>query len=232
MKINAILTGSTGMVGKGVLLECLQSPKIEKVLVINRKPVGISHSKLTEIIHSDFFDLGKITKELSGYNTCFFCLGVSSAGMSEKDYSHYTYDLTLNFAKLLKDLNPGMTFCYVSGAGTDSSEKGRSMWARVKGKTENALLSLGFKDAYMFRPGFIKAMKGVKSRTALYNVLYVIFTPIFPLIMAFPKIATTSEALSRAMIHVASEGYRKKVLESLDINEIVKSKAGNNLTSL
>jgi uncharacterized protein YbjT (DUF2867 family) len=224
MKIKAIITGSTGMVGKGVLLECLQSSIVESVLVINRSPLGLSHTKIREIIHKDLFDLGPIKEELSGYNACFFCLGVTSAGMSENDYRHVTYDLTLNMARVLKEHNPDMIFCYISGAGTDTSEKGRIMWARVKGKTENDLLALGFKDAYMFRPGFIRPMKGVKSRTVLYNALYVVLKPLFPLIMCFPKFATTSEKLSKAMIMVASEGFGKKVLESSDINEIVGSR--------
>jgi hypothetical protein len=224
MKIKAIITGSTGMIGKGVVLECLQSSLVEAILVINRKSLGINHPKLREIIHHDFFDLSVLDSELTGFNTCFFCLGVSSAGMSEKDYYHFTYELTLNFARTVKKLNPEMTFCYISGAGTDSSEKGRTMWARVKGKTENALLTLGFKDSYMFRPGFIRPVKGVRSRTPLYNSLYVILSPVFPLIMRFPKFATRSETLSKAMILVASGGYEKKVLESLDINEIVRSR--------
>jgi uncharacterized protein YbjT (DUF2867 family) len=221
MKINAIITGSTGMVGKGVLLECLSSPDVDSVLVINRSSLGLSHPKLTEIIHQDFFDLSSLSKDLTGYNACFFCLGVSSASMTEKEYHHLTYDLTLNFAKTIKELNPEMTFCYISGAGTDSTEKGISMWARVKGRTENALLAMGFKDAYMFRPGFIRPMKGVKSKTALYNAFYFVLSPLFPLIMKLPKYATSSETLSKAMIRVAANGYGKKVLESMDINEIV-----------
>jgi len=209
------------MVGKGVLMECLQSPQVESLLVINRQSLGLSHSKIKEIIHQDFFNLTAIRAELSGYNTCFFCLGVSSAGMSESDYSHVTYDLTLNFARTVQELNPGMTFCYISGAGTDSSEKGRMRWARVKGKTENALLAIGFKDAYMFRPGFIQPLKGIKSKTALYNAIYIVIKPLYPLLKAFPKFVTNTETLSRAMIHVAVWGYEKKVLESSDINELV-----------
>ncbi len=220
MNIKAIITGSTGMVGKGVLLECLQSPLVDAVLVINRSSLGMSHPKLREILHGDFFNLGSIRNELAGFNACFFCLGVTSAGMAEKDYRRLTYDLTLNVAINLRELNPGMTFCYISGAGTDGSEKGKVMWARVKGKTENDLLGLGFKDAYMFRPGFIRPGKGIRSKTPLYNALYVLLSPLFPLIMKFPKYATSSETLSRAMIQVASEGYEKKVLESIDINEI------------
>jgi uncharacterized protein YbjT (DUF2867 family) len=220
MTIRAIITGSTGMVGKGVLLECLQSPQVEAVLVINRSPLGMSHPKLREVLHSDFFNLASIRDALTGYNACFFCLGVTAAGMAKKEYHRLTYDLTLNVAVTLKELNPGMTFCYISGAGTDGSEKGKVMWATVKGKTENTLLGLGFKDAYMFRPGFIRPIKGVRSKTSLYNALYVILSPLFPLIMKFPKYATSSETLSKAMIKVVSEGYEKKVLESIDINEI------------
>jgi len=211
------------MVGKGVLLECLKSPLVNSVLAINRQSLGLSHPKLKEVVHKDFFNLTAIKAELSGYNACFFCLGLSSAGVSAAEYQHITYDLTLNFAKTLLELNKEMTFCYISGAGTDSTEKGRIKWARVKGKTENDLLALGFKDAYMFRPGFIRPMKGVKSKTALYNALYVVLSPLFPLIMAFPRFATRSETLSKAMIHVADQGWEKKVLESLDINGIVTS---------
>lgn len=223
MKIKAIITGSTGMVGKGVLLECLSSPNVDSVLIINRSSLGLSHPKLTEIIHQDFYDLSSLSKDLTDYNACFFCLGVSSATMTEKEYHHLTHDLTLNVAATLKALNPGMTFCYVSGAGTDGSENGKVMWARVKGRTENALLAMGFKDAYMFRPGFIRPGKGIRSKTTLYNALYVILSPLFPLIMKFPKYATSSETLSKAMIQVASEGYEKKVLESIDINELGRS---------
>ncbi len=169
MKIKAILTGATGMVGEGVLRECLQHPDVEQVLVINRKPGGVTSEasarpKLREIIHTDFFDLTPIETELVGYNACFFCLGVSSVGMKEADYKRLTYDLTLHAAQLLARLNPDMMFCYVSGAGTDSTAQGRSMWARVKGATENALLQLPFRKAYMFRPGFLKPTEGSKKR--------------------------------------------------------------------
>ena len=169
MKIRAIITGVTGMVGEGVLHECLLHPAVESVLVINRKPCGIKHQKLIEIIHQDFFDLSPIDNHLTGYNACYFCAGVSSVGIKEEEYKHITYDLTLNFAKTLLKLNSEMTFCYVSGVGTDSTEKGRSMWARVKGKTENDLLKLGFKDAYMFRPGYIQPTKGLKNTYKIYE---------------------------------------------------------------
>ena len=152
MKIKTIVFGATGMVGEGVLHECLKHPDIESVLVINRKPCGVEHAKLTQVIHPDFFNISSIETQFSGYNACYFCMGVSAMGMKEQDYRHVTYDLTMNIATTLAKLNPDMTFCYVSGTGTDSSEKGRSMWARIKGKTENDLLKLPFKAAYMFRP--------------------------------------------------------------------------------
>ncbi|SDL25685.1 hypothetical protein SAMN05421823_10531 [Catalinimonas alkaloidigena] len=221
--MKAIITGSTGMVGKGVLLECLASPQVEAVLVINRQSIGLTHPKLTEIVHQDFFNLSPIAAQLAGYDACFFCLGVSSAGMSEEAYRKITYDLTLQVAKTLLDLNADMTFCYVSGAGTDSTEQGRTMWARVKGKTENDLLALPFRQAYMFRPGFIEARKGVSSRTPLYNRLYQVIRPLVPLLRKFPKYATSTIILGQAMLHVAQHGYAKQVLESLDINEVGKA---------
>ena len=218
MKLKVIITGSTGMVGKGVLLECIDSPEVEQILVINRSPVGITHPKLKEIIHKDFFDWSGIREQLNGYNACFFCMGVSSVGMNEADYRRMTYDLTLGFAKELLAKNNGMTFCYVSGAGTDSTEQGRMMWARVKGKTENDLLALGFKDSYMFRPGFIQPMRGIKSKTALYQGIYNIISPLYGLLRRLPKYVTTTVVIGKAMIRVAMDGCDKKVLESVDIN--------------
>ena len=218
MKLNVIITGSTGMVGKGVLLECIDSPEVEQILVINRSPVGITHAKLKEIIHKDFFNWNDVREHLGGYNACFFCMGVSSVGMNEADYRRMTYDLTLGFAKEVLALNDGMTFCYVSGAGTDSTEQGRMMWARVKGKTENDLLALGFKDSYMFRPGFIQPMRGIKSKTALYQGIYNIISPLYGLLRRLPKYVTTTVVIGKAMIRVAMDGYDKKVLESIDIN--------------
>jgi len=218
MKLNVIITGSTGMVGKGVLLECLDNMEVETVLIINRSSVGISHPKLKEIIHKDFFDWSAIRSQLGGYNACYFCLGVSSVGMKAPDYTRMTYDLTLGFAREILPLNPEMTFCYVSGAGTDSSEKGRSMWARVKGKTENDLLALGFKAAYMFRPGFIQPMKGIKSKTPLYQGIYNVISPLYGLLRRMPRFVTTTVILGKAMIGVALHGYKTNVLESLDIN--------------
>ncbi len=222
MKIKPIITGTTGMVGKGVLLECLESDEVEAVLVINRKPLGMQHPKLKEIVHTDFFDLSSIAEEMKGYDSCFFCLGVSSAGMPEKKYTRLTYDLTFAFAKTFIEQNPGSVFCYVSGTGTDSTEKGRVMWARVKGRTENALLAMHFKAAYMFRPGFIEPMKGITSSTRLYRNLYIVLRPFFPVFRAMPKFATDTVRVGKAMIGVAVRGYNKKHLECQDINNLAK----------
>ena len=208
------------MVGKGVLLECLESSLVESVLVVNRKPIDTKHDKLKEIIHSDFFDLSAVESELTGYNACFFCLGVSSTGLSEQDYYRLTYDLTLKFAKTVSGLNKDMTFCFVSGAGADSTEKGRSMWARVKGKTENALLKLPFKTAFMFRPAYIQPMKGVKSKTRLYQIVYDIFGFLYPLWkVLLPKSVTTTELLGLAMIKAVSRGYEHQILKTKQINQ-------------
>jgi nucleoside-diphosphate-sugar epimerase len=214
MKIKAIITGATGMVGEGVLHECLLHPEVESVLVINRKPCGVNHTKLKEIIHKDFFDLPPIENQPAGYNACYFCAGVSSVGKKEDEYRHITYDLTLNFANFLVKLNRDMTFCYVSGVGTDSTEKGRIMWARVKGKTENDLLKLPFKAAYMFRPGFIKPTQGLKNAYKSYKF----FTPFYPIFRKlFPKYVVTLEEIGLAMINVTLVGSDKKVLECKDI---------------
>lgn len=221
MKINAIITGATGMIGKGVLLECLRSDEVESVLAINRRPVGLEHPKLREIIHDDFSDISAVKNELAGYNACFYCLGISSAGLSEHEYHKITYDLTIGFAAAALERNPDMCFCYISGAGTDTKEKSRMMWSRVKGKTENALLAMRFRSAYMFRPGFIIPLKGIRSRTALYNSLYTLMKPFYSLLKKLPKYVTDTEKLGRAMIYVASNGHESKILESIDINRIV-----------
>ena len=214
MKIKAIITGTTGMVGEGVLHECLQHPDVELVLLINRKPCGVKNEKLKEIIRKDFLDLSTIEDQLAGYNACYFCAGVSSIGKKEEEYKHITYDLTMNFANILVKLNPDMTFCYISGVGTDSSETGRSMWARVKGKTENDLLKLGFKDAYMFRPGYIQPTKGLKNAYKIYKL----FTPFYPILKRiFPKYVVSLEEIGNAMINVTLFGSDKKVLECKDI---------------
>ena len=196
MKIKAIITGATGMVGEGVLIECLQSPDVEQVLVINRRPCGVSHPKLKEIIHTDFFDFSSIAAQLKGYNACFFCLGVSSVGMNEKDYTHFTYDLTMHVAGTLAPPNPDMTFIYVSGASTDSTQKGSLMWARVKGKTENDLMKLPFKKVYAFRPGFMVPTPGAKNTLKPYKY----FSWLFPLLLRFPKYVSTLAQVGQAMI--------------------------------
>jgi uncharacterized protein YbjT (DUF2867 family) len=218
--VNVVLFGATGMVGQGVLRECLLDPEVESVLVIGRSATGQRHEKLREIVHEDFFDFSAIEPELAGLDACFFCLGVSSAGMTEESYRRVTYDIALAAAQTLVRLNPGMTFIFVSGAGTDSTERGRVMWARVKGETENALLRLPFKAAYMFRPGFIQPLHEIKSKTKLYQAFYTIARPIFPLLKAFPKYVTTTEQLGRAMIKVARRGAPKPILESVDINRL------------
>jgi len=218
-KINVIITGSTGMVGEGVLIESLHHPNVESILVINRKPCGVTHPKLTEIIHTDFFNLLPVESKLSGYNACFFCAGVSSVGMKEPEYTRITYDLTLNFANALSKLNPDMTFCYVSGAGTDSSEKGRMMWARVKGKTENELMKLQFKDVYAFRPAFTKSVKGQKNLPKFYKYIQLPY----PLLHAlFPQYFGTLSDVSLAMINCVLSGTEKKVLETQYIAEMAK----------
>ena len=221
MKIKAIITGSTGMVGKAVLIECLESEDVESVLVINRRSIHIRHPKLTEIIHSDLSDTGLIEKDLAGYNACFFCMGVSAAGLSEDQYHDLTFKTVQKFASALKKINPDMIFNYVSGLGTDSTEKGKIMWARVKGKTENMILNMGFRDAYMFRPGIIIPEKGVKSRTAMYNIFYLILRPFFPLLRLLDTV-TTSSRLGKAMINTVIFPGENKYLENKDINLLSK----------
>ena len=219
--MNAIVFGGTGMVGQGVLRECLLDPDVVYVLSIVRALSGQRHPKLRELVHADFLDFSQIESELSGFDAAFFCLGVTSAGKTEKQYSRVTYDITMAAAEPLARLNPDMTFVFVSGAGTDSTERARVMWARVKGKTENALLRLPFKAAYMFRPGAIQPMHGIQSKTALYRTLYMILRPLTPwLRKRFPKYVTTTEQLGRAMISVAKHGAAERVLESADINRL------------
>jgi NAD dependent epimerase/dehydratase family len=216
MGIKAIITGSTGMVGEGVLHQCLINPNVDSVLVINRRPCGVCHPKLTEIIHKDFMNLSSIEDQLSGYNACYFCSGVSSVGKNEKEYTTLTYDLTLGFANTLVKLKSDMVFTYVSGVGTDETEKGKSTWARIKGKTENDLLKLPFKDSYMYRPGYIQPIKSLKNA---YKV-YFFFSPFYPLFeKLFPKYVGTLEEIGNSMIHVTLNGYTKKVLECVDIRK-------------
>jgi hypothetical protein len=219
MKIKAIITGATGMVGEGVLQECLIHPDVEKVLIINRRPCGISDPKLTEILHPDFFDLSPIAEQLKDYNACFFCLGVSSVGMKEDKYFSFTYTLTMHMAEILARQNPEMTFCYVSGTGTDSSEIGSLSWARVKGKTENDLMKLPFKKVYACRPGFMLPSKKAKNVTGYYAV----FRFLYPVLQTlFPKYVSTLKEVALAMINMVIYGYDKPVLEVRDLIELSK----------
>lgn len=218
-KIRAIITGATGMVGEGVLHECLLHPQVEAVLVINRKPGGVTHPKLKEIIHQNFFDLSAIEGQLSGYNACYFCLGISSVGVKQEVYYKTTYTLTMHVAETLVKYNPDMTFCYVSGAGTYSSEKGRLHWARVKGKTENDLMKLPFKKVFPFRPGFMKPTKGLKNTLSFYK--YVNW--FFPIGRAlFPGSFCTLKEVGLAMINVVSLPDSRKIIEGRDIVELAK----------
>ena len=219
MKI--ILFGGSGMVGQGVLRECLLAAEVDEVLSVARSASGSTHEKLREIVLADISAIGSVAQKLRGYDACFYCLGATSSGLTEKQYSEITYDLTMLIANLLVGMNPGMTFVFISGLGTDSSEQGRVMWARVKGKTENALLRLPFKAAYMLRPGVIQPLHGIKSKTWQYQILYTLMTPVLPLLKRLmPGQVTTTEQIGRAMIKLAVSGEQKPVLETRDINEL------------
>ena len=221
MGLKIIIFGASGMVGRGVLLECLESEQIERVLIVNRYDIGVKHEKLKQIIHSDFENYDSIQSEFEGYDACFWTLGISAVGLSEEKYTKITYDYTLTLAKILVKMNPDMTFTYVSGEGTDSTENGRQMWARVKGKTENDLLALGFKKAYMFRPGYIQPKKGVKSKTGWYNAMYVLFSWLYPLFkLLVPNMVVTTIDVGKAMIACATSGYEKNILRPKDINSL------------
>jgi len=224
MPYKVIITGSTGMVGKGVLLECLDSSDIEEVLIINRNSLGMKHPKLKEVIHENFFNFSALKNILVNYDACFFCMGVSSIGLNEDEFHHLTYDTAVPFAKLVSELNPNMVFCYVSGTGTDSSEKGNTMWARVKGKTENHISALPFKKSYSFRPGYIHPMKGIKSKTAAYNAIYVITKGLFPILKwIFKDKITTTVQVGKAMINTLKVDFHKTHLENSDINELANA---------
>jgi uncharacterized protein YbjT (DUF2867 family) len=219
MGLKTIITGATGMVGEGVLLECLNHPAVDQVLVINRKSGGISHPKLREIIHTDFLDLAPIEPQLRGYDACFFCLGISSVGVSQQEYKHITYDLTLNVAQLLAKDNSNLTFCYITGAGTDSSEHGRLAWARVKGATENALIRL-FTRAHLFRPGFMKATPGQKNLKTSYRL----FAWVYPIGRAlYPAGFCTLQEVGQAMINAVIKGYPQPILEVRDIVRLAQA---------
>jgi uncharacterized protein YbjT (DUF2867 family) len=228
--MKVILFGATGMIGQGVLRECLLDPDVEHVLSIGRRPMAAQprepHDKLEEIVHDDLFDLSPLAARLAGYDACFFCLGVSSAGMSEAEYRRVTYDLTLAVAIVLVKASPAMTFIYVSGAGTNESEKGGSMWSRVKGETENAIRRLPFRASAMFRPAMVQPLDGIKSRTTLYRVVYAITGPTLPMWKAlFPKWVTTTRQVGRAMIEVVKHGAPTAIVENALIAKLAEGKA-------
>ncbi len=217
--MNVIVFGATGMVGQGALRECLLDPGVERVLTVGRSATGQKHEKLVELVVDDLTDYSSIADSLSGYDACFFCLGISSAGLSEAEYRRVTFDFALAAARVLVEKNPGMTFIFVSGASADSSGKSRVMWARVKGEAENAILALPFKGKYVFRPAFIRPEHGIRSRTAAYRILYAILARLVPLVQAlFPHYVTTTTKVGRAMLNVARFGDPKAILENQDIN--------------
>jgi uncharacterized protein YbjT (DUF2867 family) len=222
MKI--VIFGATGMVGQGVLRECLMARDVEAVLAVGRTATGLQDAKLRELVVANLFDTGKYAGELAGFDACFFCLGVSSAGMSETTYSRLTYDLTMAVAEALVQVNPAITFVYVSGMGTDSSERRSTMWARVKGRLENALLRLPFRAAYMFRPGFIMPLAGIRSKTRAYRILYGILKPVSPLLRwAFPRQVLTTAEVGSAMLAVTRNGVSKRVLETGDLRDLLET---------
>lgn len=221
--MNVLIFGATGMVGQGVLRECLLARDVVQVRAIGRSRTGVAHAKLNELVHADLFDYSGIQEELKGFNACFFCLGVSSVGMDEAAYRRVTYDLTLAAARTLAPLNPGMTFVYVTGAGTDSTEKGRSMWARVKGETENALQRLPFKAVYLFRPGIIRPLHGARPKVGWIYATYLLMSPIFGLARRlFPRAVLTTEVVGQAMLNVVRHGAPQPVLEIADIDAAAK----------
>jgi uncharacterized protein YbjT (DUF2867 family) len=216
--VNVLLFGATGMVGQGVLRECLLAPDVERVQTVGRSATGQSHPKLRELVHGDLWNYSAVETQLTPFDACFFCLGVASAGMSEADYTRLTYDLTLAAARTLARLNPAMTFIFVSGMGTDSSEQGGLMWARVKGRTENALQRLRFKAAYAFRPGLIQPLHGITSRTPAYRLFYTAAAPLMPLARRlFPNTIVTTEQVGKAMLNVVRRGWPTPILEQRDI---------------
>lgn len=218
--MKVVLFGATGMVGAGVLRECLRDDRVTGVLAVLRASSGFTHPKLRELIRSNFFDYGDARDAFDGANACFFCLGVTAVGKTEAEYHRLTYDITVAAATTLAGLNPGMTFCYVSGQGTDSSERGRYMWARVKGKTENQLLRLPLR-AFMLRPGYIQPLGGIQSKTRVYRVFYRMMAPIYPALRALtPNLVTTNELVGRCMIELAARGYSSPILEVRDINVV------------
>jgi uncharacterized protein YbjT (DUF2867 family) len=226
--MRVVLFGATGMIGSGVLLECLEDPRVELVVSVVRHAGGMAHPKLRELVHDDFLDYVPVCADFAGVDACFFCLGVSSAGMNEADYRRVTHDFTLAAAKEILAESAHATFCYVSGAGTDGTGRGRVMWARVKGQTEQGLLAMGFKSAFMFRPGYIQPMKGVRSKTALYQMVYNVAGPLYPLMRLLgPSYVTTTVDLAHAMIEAARDGYPSQVIETTDINRLAEQYEAN-----
>ena len=216
-----LIFGATGMVGQGVLRECLLDPAVHRVVTVGRSPSGRTHPKLGELVVPDLTDLSAIEQDLAGFDACFFCVGVTSAGLGEAEYSRLTYDLTMAVARTVARLNPGLTFVFVSGLGADGSERGRVMWARVKGRTENALLRLPFRATYIVRPAYIQPLHGIRSRTRWYRMFYAAMAPLYPILRAgFPGAVTTTEQLGRAMLAVARRGHATPILDSRDINRL------------
>ena len=221
MSIKVIITGSTGMIGKGVLMECLDNPNVSSILLINRNSIEMENVKIKELIVEDFHNLSPFREALVGYDACYFCMGVSAFRMKEREYNEITYKMTLHLAKLLSDINPELSFCYVSGMGTASSEQGRSMWARVKGKTENTILKLPLKSAFLFRPGYVQPMKGIKSKTGMYNTMYAFVKPFYPIFkFIIPNKVTSNINIGKAMICSTLKGSDKTILYNKDINEL------------
>ena len=222
--MRVLIFGATGMVGQSALRECLLATDVELVQTVGRIVTGAQHPKLKEVVLPDLFDLSTAEACLSGFDACFFCVGVTSAGLSEETYTRLTFTLTTTVAETLARLNPGMTFVYVSGSGTDSSERGRSMWARVKGRTENTLLRMPFRAAYMFRPGFIVPLDGIQSKTRSYRIFYWVLAPVLPLLRwSFPKSILTTREIGEAMLIVARRGAPKAVLETGDLRALIES---------
>jgi len=217
--VKVVLFGATGMIGAGALLECLDDPRVTRVLAVVRTPTGVRHAKLEEVVHRDVHDYASLQPRWREFDACLFCLGVTSVGMDEAAYRRITFDLTLAAARSMVEVNPGMVFCYVSGRSTDGTARGPVMWARVKGETEKALLALPFKAACMFRPGYIQPMRGVRSSTRWYQAIYNVIGPLYPLLRRlWPGAVTNTVTLGRALLRVSAEGYPVKVLEGLDIN--------------
>jgi uncharacterized protein YbjT (DUF2867 family) len=217
--MKVIVTGVTGMVGEGVMHACLNHADISEVLIVGRRPYGSTHPKLKELVHADLYNLAPVANQLAGYDACYFCLGTTSVGKNEAEFTKTTYDLTLSFAKTLVSVNTNMTFTYISGTGTDSSEKGSTMWARVKGRTENDLLKLPFKQAFMFRPGYLHPTKGLKNTLPYYKYITWLY-PVFKLLL--PNLVSLLNDLGLAMINVTQKGYDKSIIEVKDINFLAK----------